>query len=256
MAPEVANGGIYTEQCDVFSLGVCLYGLVHGYRPFGSRSDDVKSLMLEIENLHFSEKVSPLLRDLILAMLEPNPDRRITISEIQRHPWLRSLSLFPQIVIPKPIVFYEIRDFSDVLKFRRGHVSIDPQILAQTCEFLGLDDEESLERELREGRMNERTTIYYLFLRPNYQEPELPKLEQDKPPPRPIGQPRRPFVHLPVCRGKTDLYPRRLPQRKDTEKLLLDRSISEPNFVKEYVRKRRRSWVPEQRGKNMPRLGD
>lgn len=35
MAPEILEGKGYNQNCDLYSLGVCLFELVCGYVPFG-----------------------------------------------------------------------------------------------------------------------------------------------------------------------------------------------------------------------------
>ena len=34
MPPEILNGSVYTEKCDIWSLGIVLYRLIFGVYPF------------------------------------------------------------------------------------------------------------------------------------------------------------------------------------------------------------------------------
>jgi len=60
----------YDTTPDVFAFGVVLYELLHGQVPQQIEQDP------ELE-VHFSQKVSPACRDLILQLLQPDPMRRI-----------------------------------------------------------------------------------------------------------------------------------------------------------------------------------
>jgi hypothetical protein len=129
---------------------------------------------------------------------------------------MRDAPITPRILAAKPIIFYCVKEISDFLKFKRRNVVVNPTVLKQACEFLGIENEESLEQEITSGVMNDRTTIYYLYLHPNYDVPVLPKLEQNgsfdhgrvqfqrvRSPP----ELKRPIVRLPPGRGRKTCDP-------------------------------------------------
>ena len=72
---------------EIWTLGVLLSYLLAGVSPFPSARDAVDG------NLFLSEKVvgkiSDEAMDLMKRCLDPNPETRATISQVQEHPWLR-----------------------------------------------------------------------------------------------------------------------------------------------------------------------
>lgn len=176
IAPEVIIGVEYSEKCDVFSLGVCLYVMRKGVMPFRAQSHDSLLLISQIQELQFGCEFSNELVDLIRKMIEPRQSERIDLLEIGNHQWMAGFSCASKAVVPKPIQFFRINELSDILKFRRMFVSIDPEILRKTCEFLGVgEDQKSLREALKDGLMTEETTVYYLMSCPCREEPRIPR---------------------------------------------------------------------------------
>jgi serine/threonine-protein kinase len=80
MSPEQLAGRPVDERSDIFSLGVLLYELVSGRKPFESDSMEEISLVIrhyDPEPLYqFLEAIPPLLNHLIEKCLEKNPFSR------------------------------------------------------------------------------------------------------------------------------------------------------------------------------------
>lgn len=87
VAPEVIKGLKYTCKCDIWSLGILLYTMVEGKRPFVDKN--TKLQMIKILHLApaFSENLSSDLKNLISKLLEKDPNQRLTFSEIKSHDW-------------------------------------------------------------------------------------------------------------------------------------------------------------------------
>jgi len=101
VAPEVLTGHGYDGfEADVWSSGVILYIMLVGSFPFDkaiieefigfirdNRTYDVgTTFALETEYLN---PLSSDAKDLIVQMLETDPEKRITLNEVMAHPWTR-----------------------------------------------------------------------------------------------------------------------------------------------------------------------
>ncbi|CAI2373864.1 unnamed protein product [Moneuplotes crassus] len=98
------NDLICFKKCDIFALGVVLFILLKGVRPFESPTrDDEKYQYLilkknsyfwkmhQMKRREFSNKVYSILshevKSLVCDLLNPDPNKRPDISEIKEHPW-------------------------------------------------------------------------------------------------------------------------------------------------------------------------
>ncbi|MBJ8347413.1 serine/threonine-protein kinase [Antrihabitans sp. YC2-6] len=82
-APEVARGKDPTEASDVFSLGATLYTAIEGHPPFGF-DEDTQALLQKIASAAIiPPEHSAELTDILLDMLEPDPDRRPTMAQVR-----------------------------------------------------------------------------------------------------------------------------------------------------------------------------
>lgn len=98
VAPEVLTNSIYNISCDIWSLGVVMFVLCCGHLPFTSSNDGKltngmrERIISRKLDLNF-EKWSDLTEDaknLILAMLEIDPAKRINITQVLSHKWFRN----------------------------------------------------------------------------------------------------------------------------------------------------------------------
>ncbi|MES1921553.1 Serine/threonine-protein kinase stk11, variant 2 [Bonamia ostreae] len=88
--PEHFTGPEYISgfKADIWAAGITLYNMVTGSVPFNGRN--LYELYQNIEKGKFSapEYLSRELKDFIMQILNPNPNHRISISEIKKHPFL------------------------------------------------------------------------------------------------------------------------------------------------------------------------
>lgn len=97
VAPEVLKKQGYDAACDVWSLGVLLYTMLAGQTPYASGPTDTPEEILkrigkgqyDINSGNWGS-VSSAAKDLVRQMLDVEPARRITTSQILAHPWLTS----------------------------------------------------------------------------------------------------------------------------------------------------------------------
>ncbi|XP_040543014.1 calcium/calmodulin-dependent protein kinase kinase 1 isoform X3 [Gallus gallus] len=93
MAPEAISdtGKSFSGKAlDVWAMGITLYCFVYGKCPFIDEyilglHNKIKSKPVEFPE---ESQISDELKELILRMLDKNPETRITVPEIKVHPWL------------------------------------------------------------------------------------------------------------------------------------------------------------------------
>ena len=97
MAPEMVNDELYDTGIDIWSLGVLLYEMIHGYSPFrahNNQAQDPKSaqveIFLNIKNNKYTidKQISEECTDLIAKLLTTDTKKRIKIGDIFTHPWV------------------------------------------------------------------------------------------------------------------------------------------------------------------------
>ena len=86
MSPELVKNQGYGKEIDVWSLGILLYEMIHGYSPFRPNKPhfNEKDVMINIinHNINFSKKVSDECKKLIYGLLDPNINKRYKVEDI------------------------------------------------------------------------------------------------------------------------------------------------------------------------------
>ena len=86
--PEMIKGYKYNGfAVDIWTTGIILYGMLCGYLPFEEK--DTKALFKKIVKCKviYPKYISNNAQNLLRRILVPNPDKRITINEIKKHPF-------------------------------------------------------------------------------------------------------------------------------------------------------------------------
>ena len=93
MAPEMLNEETHNYQIDVWSLGILLFELVHGYAPFrGTNQMTVKSnIKKKLLKIPFKEGLSDQYKDLVYKFLNSDCNQRIPLIKVFEHPWVKKL---------------------------------------------------------------------------------------------------------------------------------------------------------------------
>ena len=88
-SPEMVAGKKYNGfKIDVWSSGIILYAMLCGYLPFEDKDNDILFEKILECNLVFPKFISKMGKNLIQKILVTDPDKRITIPEIKKHPFI------------------------------------------------------------------------------------------------------------------------------------------------------------------------
>jgi len=120
VAPEVLEHA-YTEQADLWSLGVIAFMLLMGAPPFSGSDDEVLRKIRKAE-VHWSsraQKVSGPARDFLQQLLTADPKRRPSANLALEHEWLRCRSKCDQLVIDDGIL-NNLKLFARASQFKRS----------------------------------------------------------------------------------------------------------------------------------------
>ncbi|KAG8232921.1 hypothetical protein J437_LFUL011030, partial [Ladona fulva] len=156
--PEVIRGEKYDgRKADVWSCGVILYALLVGALPFDD--DNLRQLLEKVKRgvFHIPHFVPPDCQNLLRGMIEVNPEKRLTLSDINRHPWVTAggkgeLELeLPMMEVVQTHVIPSLE-------------AMDTDVLQAISSLGCFKDREGLIRELLSPSHNTEKVIYYLLL--------------------------------------------------------------------------------------------
>ena len=96
VSPEVIKKYPYNEKVDIWGLGVLIFELVFGYAPFSSTFNEERFNNIKAGKINWPKDLNDEykdLKDLIEKILKVDPKERISLDEIENHPWLRETYL-------------------------------------------------------------------------------------------------------------------------------------------------------------------
>ncbi|KAL1950035.1 hypothetical protein VTO73DRAFT_5157 [Trametes versicolor] len=89
LPPEMVEGREHSEKVDHWALGVLTYEFICGAPPFEDLSGyNATYKRIARVDLKIPAKVSPEARDVITRLLQYDPEKRIPLAEVRKHPWI------------------------------------------------------------------------------------------------------------------------------------------------------------------------
>ena len=87
-SPEMVGGNKYNGFfIDIWATGIILFAMLCGYLPFEDDNNDVLFKQILGGKIEYPNHLSEVSKDLLKKIIETNPDRRIKIDEIKKHPF-------------------------------------------------------------------------------------------------------------------------------------------------------------------------
>ena len=131
MAPELFNK-IYNSKCDIWSLGIILFQLIYGYKPYKGETliEFTNNLNENIKYENENEKNFNLLsndgKDFIENLLLKDYEKRFDVDSCLKHKWITKENLF---LIQKDETLYKKENESPTLNYKKNDInwSIKPQ---------------------------------------------------------------------------------------------------------------------------------
>ncbi|KAM0439670.1 hypothetical protein ACHAPT_000762 [Fusarium lateritium] len=168
-APELLKNRQYRgDRADIWSMGVILYAMLSATLPFDD--PDIRVMMARTKKGQYEMPgfLSPEAEDLIRCMLQVNPDRRITLKDIWRHP-----------LVQKYAYLDKLGDLNGQLPdTRKGFQynpvpakDVDSQLLRQLRSMWHMFSENDLKLKLTCDEPNDQKAFYWLLH--NYREKQL-----------------------------------------------------------------------------------
>ncbi|KAF6210906.1 hypothetical protein GE061_014018 [Apolygus lucorum] len=165
--PEVIRGEKYDgRRADVWSCGVILYALLVGALPFDD--DNLRQLLEKVKRgvFHIPHFVPPDCQNLLRGMIEVNPEKRLTLTDINRHPWVTAggkgeLELeLPMMEVVQTHIIPSVAD-------------MDTDVLQAITSLGCFKERDKLIQELLNPNHNTEKVIYFLLLERKRRRPAL-----------------------------------------------------------------------------------
>ncbi|XP_016324612.1 SNF-related serine/threonine-protein kinase-like [Sinocyclocheilus anshuiensis] len=165
-APEILLGEEYDAPAvDIWSLGVILYMLVCGHPPFQEANDSETLIMIMDCRYTVPNHISPECKDLISHMLQRDPVKRASLTEIESHPWLQGVDPSPSGYTAAPLTSH------------RSLLPEEHEFILQAMTSGSIADRDAIQEALEADRYNHITATYYLLgerlLREKQEQPSL-----------------------------------------------------------------------------------
>ncbi|TKA51046.1 hypothetical protein B0A53_05841 [Rhodotorula sp. CCFEE 5036] len=186
-SPEIVAGENYHgSSSDIWSCGIILYALLTGVLPFDH--GDIRTLLSLVKRgeYYMPPELPTDAQDLIRKMLVVDPEKRIKMDDVLRHPWVTRKP--PRLIYGQPPPAPP-----DVVQIARpvgSREEIDPEILSNLKTLWQGDNEEEIVQELLSPRKTWEKVFYCLLYR--YRTRNLENFNMEEEEIRKPAPPRRP----------------------------------------------------------------
>lgn len=160
-SPEIVAGKNYHgAPSDIWSCGIILFALLTGHLPFDD--ENIRKLLMKVQNGRFimPTDLSSEAKDLISKMLQVNPDDRISIEGILRHPLLTKHAGTPDDVAKELDLILHSN-----IKPIQSMDSIDTEIVRNLCILFHNCPEEQIIKCLLSPNKSPEKMFYYLLMK-------------------------------------------------------------------------------------------
>ena len=150
-APEMLSGEkYYGLSADIWSCGIILYTMLCGRLPFEDKDNKVLYKKIKEGNFQVPDFITEGAKDFLIKILNVNPKKRYTISQIKKHPWFNQLD--------------QKKYMSKGLLLNKFIVPIDEDIVSKMENEYEYNSKE-IRINLLGNKHNHITTTYYLILK-------------------------------------------------------------------------------------------
>lgn len=156
--PEMLKGDSYNGiKSDVWSCGIILYAMLCGYLPYSDSKEEIILKRITNKEYKIPDFLSSKAKDLLIRMLDNDPNKRIDLKEIKSHAWfkLTETSLAPGLFIGvtnipvDEVIVNKVIDLNNGLK---GDLRLNI-------------NKEDLINKIKENKFDSITAFYYLLLK-------------------------------------------------------------------------------------------
>ena len=129
-SPEMVSGKKYNGfQIDIWSTGIILYAMLCGYLPFEDKNNEILFKKILKCKYELPSHIKSRSKDIMRKILVTNPNERITIPEIKKHPfYLRGKELFNRLFVSVEMDYCE-RNVISTFKHAKGSNENEKDVL-------------------------------------------------------------------------------------------------------------------------------
>lgn len=88
LPPEMIEGHAHDDKVDLWALGILCYEFVCGCPPFETQSNQQTYRRILAVDIQWPPHLSMEVRDLIGKLLKKNPEERLPLDDVLKHPWV------------------------------------------------------------------------------------------------------------------------------------------------------------------------